>query len=253
MKRKTLCSIILILLLTNIKAQNDLLKRYEDSLKYINKTLASNEQDISKKQANEKFIRILERALSLPNSYNYPFDSLLTISKLISPDKKFRIFSWATINEGGKYNYYGIIQMRSSNKKIFTLKDKTDSLGKPDNLILSYENWYGGVYYKIIYEKYKNNEYYTLLGWQGNNLSTRKKIIDVLTFNKEDIPSFGAPIFKTERAEPSRIIFEYSADAVMSLKYEQQYYNKIKGQSIYASDKLKTKPNKYSKKNCPKY
>jgi hypothetical protein len=85
-------------------------------------------------------------------------------------------------------------------------------------------------------------------------MSTRKKLIEVITFNNvNSIPVFGSPIFKTDKSEPNRIIFEYSADAVMSLKYEEQYYNKIKGQSIYAYDRLNKKSNLRPKKNLKKH
>ncbi|MDR2287528.1 MAG: hypothetical protein LBE04_08680, partial [Prevotellaceae bacterium] len=53
-----------------------------------------------------------------------------------------------------------------------------------------------------------------------NNGISYKKYIDVLTFNPQGIPSFGAPVFfDTEKGIKSRIMFEYSAKSVMHLKY----------------------------------
>ena len=115
---------------------------------------------------------------------------------------------------------------------------ESDSISKPLNAILSDKDWLGALYYKIILNKYKGDVFYTLLGLNSINKLSRKKIIDVLSFDKDYNPVFGKHVFKTIDSEPLRVIFEYSADASMSLKYEQQYYNKTKGKSIYAYDRI---------------
>jgi hypothetical protein len=155
----------------------------------------------------------------------------------------------------GRYKCYGFILSRDSRKKInrlISLTDKSDSISKPEDMILGNDKWYGALYYKIIPTGNKSSKYYTLLGWHGNNKLTRRKVIESLTFDKEGNAVFGAPIFMTENAEPKRIVFEYSANASMSLKYEPQYYNKIRGQSIYAYDRLKNKKSRGKLKINPK-
>jgi hypothetical protein len=208
-----------------------LFTKYEDTLKILAKKLSCGDNYIIKTNANKKFIETLSRALSEKNSFDYSFDSLITIARLVSPDKSFKIYNWVLLTDEGVYKYYGLLQihnMKDNTNKIILLKDKSDSISNFENSFLSSDKWYGALYYKIIYTKYKNNKYYTLLGWQGNNLLSRKKVIDVLTFSSSGEPVFGADIFKTDKAEQKRIIFEYSSEAVMSLKYEQQYYDKSK-------------------------
>ena len=75
------------------------------------------------------------------------------------------------------------------------------------------------LYYKIILKKTKSKRYYTLLGWDGNDKITRKKIIDVLTLDNNGTPRFGADIFNNQKKYPKRIIFEYSANCNMSLRF----------------------------------
>lgn len=253
--RKTYSYIIFVLFFIsfNLRCQNYLLHGYEDSLKTLCKSMFNGENFAVKNAANKKFINIFNRALNEQNSFNYSFDSLINISRIVSPENNFRIFTWAILDDKGIYKSYGYIQICSDKKKtnkIIYLNDKRDSIEKPENLILTGKNWYGAIYYKIIPNKYKKNRYYTLLGWQGNNMISRKKIIDVLTFDSNYIPSFGASVFKTQRTEPKRIIFEYSAQAVMSLRYEQQYYNKTKGKSIYAYDKINNIDNNKDRKSA---
>lgn len=75
------------------------------------------------------------------------------------------------------------------------------------------------LYYKVIHTKYKSKNYYTLLAKDENDKISQKKIIDVLTFDNQGVPHFGADIFNFQKKYPKRIIFEYSAGCSMSLKY----------------------------------
>ena len=70
---------------------------------------------------NDKFVKLLIRALKTPNSYSYAFDKLDgRMHILISPDdKSFRMFNWviaAPNNEDRRY--YGAIQMPGERLKL---------------------------------------------------------------------------------------------------------------------------------------
>src|SRR5581483_4492390 len=66
--------------------------RYEDTLRALQKEKSKPQtSDQYKQDASDKFYSILKKALQLPGSFDYPFDSLTTISRLSAPDKKFRI------------------------------------------------------------------------------------------------------------------------------------------------------------------
>jgi hypothetical protein len=71
--------------------------------------------------------------------------------------------------------------------------------------------------------KYKKKKYYVLLGWDGNNRISNKRLIDVLYFTEKGFPKFGDAIFSSESGKvKKRIIFEYQAGLVMSLRYEDE-------------------------------
>src|ERR1700728_554773 len=71
------------------------LKLYEDSLKHLQfGRIDAHKTDKQKQDINTRFCNMLQKALNLPNSFDYPFDSLNTIARLESPDKKFRIINW---------------------------------------------------------------------------------------------------------------------------------------------------------------
>jgi hypothetical protein len=207
------------------------LKKAEDSLAVLAKIILNGHTDFIKYNANEHFVTLLESALITDRSFDYPFDSLVSIARLTSDDKKFRIFNWHIAKSDGTYEYFGFIQAWNDKEKkyiIYPLKDNSDNITNPEDQLLEPLNWYGAHYYKIIYNKYGKKKYYTLLGWDGNNSMTQKKLIDVITFNSKDKPVFGAAIFKYNKKMQKRVIFEYNSTVTISLKYDEQYLLKGK-------------------------
>ena len=193
-------------------------KLYEDSLKTLGSTIINNENDLERKNANYQFIRTLVNALKIPGSYHYGFDSVKTVSLLYSPDNQFRLFTWHVMNEDGSYRYYGTIQLNTGGAlKMFPLTDYTPFIKNPEDSSLTAQHWLGAQYYKIIKEG-KENPYYVLLGWKGNTVKTTKKIIEVLSF-KNNAPVFGLPIFEGNQKTRKRVIFEYTRQASMLLRY----------------------------------
>ncbi len=201
-------------------------KQLEDTLNFWGNSILNNAEDFVKYNANEHFTEILLNAINQKNSIDYPFDSLKTAFRYTSPDKHFRIINWNLPKKDGTFEYFCILQSFNKKEKqyfIYQLKDKSAEITIPENAILGPEKWYGALYYKVIPKEYKGKEYYTLLAWDGNNNVSRKKIIEVITFNEAGKPSFGAPIFKYENKIYKRIVFEYKANSVFTLRYEKQF------------------------------
>lgn len=177
--------------------------------------------------ADSLFTRKLVAALKTPYSFQYPFDSLESISRLYAPDSSFRIFTWNLYITDASARRHGAIQMRTADGslKLFPLIDKSDvteDISKPitDNL-----NWIGAVYYRIILKEYRGKKFYTLIGFDENDLRSHKKIIDILRFENEK-PVFGAPVFsfpddKIVPKKVNRFVMEYKRDAGARLNYDE--------------------------------
>lgn len=188
--------------------------------------------DADKEKLNGEMLQTLETALNEPGSFeNYQFDSLRKdIGVLLSPDEHFRIIHWNIPKSDGTHDYYGFIQSyyKAPGKKsqrvvqLYPLLDKSSEIRNAENFVGDNKKWFGALYYKIILKKTKSKTYYTLLGWDGNDKFTQKKIIDVLTFDNQGIPHFGADIFNFPKKYPKRVIFEYSATCTVSLKYNSK-------------------------------
>lgn len=199
------------------------LAQYQDSLKVLGFNIVNNPSEPERYNASYTFIKTLIGALRMPNSFNYPFDSLKTITIQKSPDHRFRIFSWHVMNNDGSYRYYGTIQMNAPAGKLqmFPLVDHTADIKKPQDTVLTNDRWYGAQYYRIIPVTYNVKvPYYILLGWKGNTVKSTKKVIDILYF-KDNKACFGMPLFDGNKdwQGKQRVVFEYSRQASMMLNY----------------------------------
>jgi len=205
---------------------------FEDSLAKLGNIMRNGENDRIKFEANDKFIDLLEDVLYMKKSFDYPFDSINTIARLHSPDNNLKIYNWVIAKTDGSFDYYAFLQSYNEKKKkydLFKLTDKSAEIIAPEYQTLDINNWYGALYYKIIQTQNGDVNYYTLLGWNGNNGLSFKKLIEVLSFRSGNKAVFGAPIFKKGKEKPKRIVFEYSSKAIMNLKYDnQQYQLKVK-------------------------
>ena len=202
--------------------------QYELKLQALQNKLFTTKNDSLKIKYNKEFLAVLDTALSAELSFYYPFDSLTQIARLTSPDNKFRIINWNIYKDNGAYFYFGFLQSFVSKDKkyeCFKLVDKSAGIKNPETYIGEPDKWFGMLYYgKII----KNDDYYTLLAWDGNDKVTQKKFIEILYFKDNGDPLFGKDVFKMSKKNPRRIIFEYSSEITMSLKY-----NEDKGMIIF--------------------
>ena len=207
------------------KVSKQLIAEYEDTLKVMAHTIMNGENQAVKTEANNAFISTLQEVLQFERSFNYPFDSLKTISIKTSSDSKIRIYTWLLRKDNGNYQYFGFVHYKNKSKKryeIITLNDNSENIRRPENEQLDNNNWYGALYYDIIYIKKKGRTYYTLLGWDGNNDISTKKIIDVMYFSGREKIKFGASIFKKGKTTTKRFIIEYNATSTISVRYEEK-------------------------------
>jgi hypothetical protein len=206
----------------------------EKELQSLCTALFSAKTDAQKQKYNSELLQKFEAMLNEPGSFeNYQFDSLNKFMYILRPpDNTFRIINWNIENNDGTYGNYGFIQskhieikkkgfrrIKNEVMQLYPLIDKSAEIKNPENAVTDNKKWFGMLYYKVIHTKYKSKNYYTLLAKDENDKISQKKIIDVLTFDNQGVPHFGADIFNFQKKYPKRIIFEYSAACSMSLKY----------------------------------
>jgi hypothetical protein len=168
---------------------------------------------------NEDFKLLLAKTLQKEEAFDYSFDSLSNfMSTVKSPDGNFRLFNWNIQLNNQKQHYDCWIYF--SDQSIVKLIDNERKVQNIEYLSLQSNEWFGALYFDIIPVSKKNKTVYTLLGWDGNDMFSNKKVIETLIFDKKNNPQFGTPIFNyPDGKNKRRVIFQYNKDSYMSLKH----------------------------------
>lgn len=203
------------------------LTQIEDSLKGPALDMIRAEEPAHRFMADSLFTRMLVRALKTPHSFYYPFDSIITVSKLYAPDSTFRIFTWQLVVHENMVRQKGAIQMRTADGslKLFPLIDQSDDIERIDDTITNHKAWVGALYYKVIQNIRDDQPVYTLLGFDENSFRSSRKYIEVLQF-KDGEPVFGDRIFTVPNntlypTTAARFVMEYKKDAAARLSYDE--------------------------------
>ncbi len=202
----------------------------QDSLKQFSYDIVNGKDAAIRFRSDSNFTRILVRSLIMDKSFLFPFDSLTTISKLYSPDSSFRIFTWQVVKDDNYCRQRGFIQMRkpTGNQKFIPLRDVSEFTDNRTDTIANNLGWIGAVYYKIIEKENKGKKYYTLLGYDENNVKTTRKWIDVLSFDEQNQPVFGLPSAFTfaedtiPKPAVARFLLEYKKDGRARVQYDEE-------------------------------
>ena len=204
------------------------LKLVEDTLGVLAFAVVNDSIETERFAACRALIPALVRALKVENSFNYPFSRLKSLSIMAPPDSSFRIITWQLFVNDSTYRYYGAIQRNSRALQLFPLRDKRFEMENlPLREQLTPDNWYGALYYNLRQFDGKEGRQYLLFGFDANTFFEKRKVIDVLSFDKAGQPVFGAPVF--ERADPpagppeQRLIFEYSAETSVRVNWDEVY------------------------------
>jgi len=205
----------------------------EDSLRSLGQTIIQDSIWSQRQSANEKFCQLWEEALSQSIAYDYPFDSLMNVSKLSAPDGSFRLFTWQLFESDDAYVYFGYVLHKDG--RVVKLDDKSSDYFTPEFESGDKDHWYGALYYNIVpFIGVDAKTQYLLFGYDGNSLMERRKIIDVMSWSEAGLPIFGAPVFTASadsRAHPpalNRIVLEYFAGAKVKCNYDE-----IQNQILY--------------------
>ena len=190
--------------------------------------------DLSRLIANQKFEKVLRDVLNDPTSIDYDYSNIKCLSVIESPKKKqkFRIYTWAMKLGNDDYDYFGFTQyQKNKNDKlknfVYKLSNKSKEIGKDELSTLDSNNWIGCVYYQIVAPEKRKDKTYILIGWDGNNWRSTKKIIETFSFNNKGEISFGKKIIRynlgTKKrpkvVSKARLIFEYNGEVSMTVSY----------------------------------
>lgn len=203
-----------------------LLQKREDTLKALAKTVIVDSLTAGRMRSDSQFVRTLVRSLQVKNSFHYPFDSVLGVSKIYAPDSAFRIFSWSISFDDYYARQRAAIQVKTSDGslRLIPLRDNSEFTEKATDSVRSKDNWIGAVYYNIIKTEHNGKPYYTLFGFDDYSVRSNRKWIDVLSFDAKGQPHFGADFSfaqdSVKRAPQKRFYIEYKKEASTFVNYD---------------------------------
>lgn len=226
----SIISAVLLLGFSALAQDKALMSDYQSQLQALFEDVYNAPTDNQRYHANESALMLLQEALAQDNSFKWQWQFGNKVSVLTSGDKKFRIFTWPVVNDEGEYECFGLVQAldeKTDEYVVYVLIDKSQDIVNRQEDLLSPDNWFGAVYQELITTSYDGKNYYTLLGWSGvDNLTQRKVIEPVLFKSGRSVPQFGQNVFKKER-NLRRIVLEYTHDAMVNLRFEEQYVRTI--------------------------
>lgn len=197
------------------------LRELEESLAYECDVMTHAYESRFRTQAQERFNNLFHSALLQEGSFTYPFDSLKWISKLVSDDAKFRLFTWEIQESKSITRYYGLLQ--TSDGMIIPLKDHFKTAEDLLTEEFDAQHWLGTMYFKNMPLDTKDGKVYLLFGKTIWNAHETVKLVDVLFFTKEGKPYFGKPIFQVTQGKDTklynRILLKYGSDGFCTLNY----------------------------------
>ncbi|WP_317899476.1 hypothetical protein [Aurantibacillus circumpalustris] len=205
----------------------------EKELMSIQKKAFHSRSEKDRIEGNKEFIGIWNKIIIYPSILNYPFDSLKNDISVLSPkDKKFKLITWNLHKEDGTHAFFGYLLVNNTKRikkgfmkhetiesyDYFQLIDRSPTVKYPETFVGSPQKWFGMLYVQLI----ECDGYYTLIGWDGNDKLTQRKFVDVLSFRNNGDAVFGKDVFRIPRKNPRRLMFEFSQEVSMSLKYDEK-------------------------------
>lgn len=199
-------------------------------------------------QADSIFTINLVQTLKTPYSFNFTLDSLVSIRQLVSPDHVFKIFSWQLDLGNGKYKQRAAIQKKTEDGslKLLPFFDKSDNYEFPEKALMSRKQWMGAIYYDMAITTYNGVTYYTLLGFDENDVASSKKIIEVMHFENNE-PVLGGNFFlypfdETYPLAPvERFIYTYKKGSNAYIRYDRESQSIVLSELTSINNNLKLK------------
>lgn len=247
MKTTRLIAFFAVMVLSCMTAQaqsKEAMQGYQQRLTALLQRVATAPTDNERYLASEEAVHVLAAALEEEGSERWQWQLPTTASVLTSPDRKLRVFTWAVVRDDGEYECFGAVQFyddREEEYRYELLNDKSEEIMNREESMLKPDNWLGSVYQELIQTTFSGRTFYTLLGWNGVDNLTDRKVIEPVTIRGGQL-LFGGPLFRRERNQ-RRIVLEYTNDAMVNLRYEEQFVEevtrervKVKGTNRYRTE-----------------
>ncbi len=214
---------VFVLSTSTVLSQDYIPAELEDSLFVLFEQFRKMETPTERKELNETILTYMQENLARPETFEFRFDSLRKRAGILhASDGLFQIFTWNIPLSAWEHEYYGIIQVYDKGTDtciVYVLHNQTGEILNLLHAGTGADMWPGALYYDMRRNKHGRQVIYTLMGFNFHDRWSDKKIIEVLYFDEEMNPRFGKPVFNTPNGIQHRVVFEFSGEVAMSLRF----------------------------------
>jgi hypothetical protein len=187
--------------------------------------LVDNYNDNERIRINDSIRMILDGYVKSDSVFAHRFRNLRYLGQITSPDSLIKIVTWNLVleKEPGRYYCYLIRKQENGGEnKIYSLSATYND--KPVNTDNTYthSDWYGALYYDLKSYIVDNIRCWVILGIDYGNPNISRKLVDVLNFKPDGSIVFGRKWFADGEEKKYRVVFEYAANAMMSLRFKSE-------------------------------
>ena len=214
---------------------------HQQRLTQLLERVASAPTDNERYLASEEAVDALRDALDEQGSERWRWQLPRSASVLTSPDGRLRLFTWAVVRDNGEFECFGAVQYYNERNEAYeheVLHDKSEDIMNREESLLSADTWLGAIYQDIIQTSAGDRTYYTLLGWNGVDNLTDRRIIEPVIM-RGGVPQFGAPVFRRER-NLRRVVIEYRGDAAVQMAYDEQTVQTVIRERVKVKGRYRT-------------
>lgn len=216
-------SVLILLFLVPVLgfSQSQLLVR--DSVLAAFETMRKGE-DSEKVMAATKLEKAFAEFYTDPENFDFELDSVPFLGQLSSDDGIVKLVCWNIALENGEFQYHCIMRHRLDKTKcaVTVFEDMGEDWDRLERKSVRPNGWYGALYYRVLSNKFRGKTYYTVLGWDGKDNITNRKVVDVINIQGKTV-ILGSSLFTTEKELPAhRLIYEYANDVSMALNYDEK-------------------------------
>ena len=234
---------VLLLLVCGVATGQDKghMAAHERRLAELLERTATAATDNERYLASEEAVDALRDALDETGSMGWRWTLPRSASVLTSPDGRLRVFTWAVVRDNGEFECFGAVQFYNERTQAWeheVLHDRSEEIMNREESLLSADNWLGAIYQDLIQTTAGDRTYYTLLGWNGvDNLTDRRVIEPVMM--RGGVPQFGAPVFRGER-NLRRVVLEYRGDAAVQMAWDEQTVEEVTRERVKEKGRYRT-------------
>jgi len=243
---KKLLLLLLVFAITHFGIAQTQVDSTGDALQKIASAIQSDTIIPNRFKLDSLVTRNLIQVLKHPNSFSFKFDSLKSIQHIEAPDHSFKLFCWQLDLGDGTYRQRAAMQLPTidGTLKLLPFFDNSDFIEEPTKGVTDRRKWMGAIYYDIVLTEHNNQKYYTLLGFDEQNITTSRKIIEVIHFENNE-PIFGGDFFSypaddTYPTAPiDRFIYTYKKGSNAFIRYEQESKHLVLSELASTENNLK--------------